>query len=115
MTLETVSFFWLDAVLRTAGLAADLPDADFGLAFLLLIAGLGVEEVFLADRSFAALRVGGFAALARCALGLEAFALTGRFDAGADARLAVEREVDRRKPFVRLLLMCGISMGAQLE
>ena len=45
-------------------------------------------------------------AAALLALGLVAgFALTVRFAVFADARFAEDREVDRRKPFVRLLLM----------
>ena len=45
-------------------------------------------------------------------MGLEDdFALTARFAFFADAVFAFEREADRLKPFVRLLLMCGISKG----
>jgi len=48
----------------------------------------------------------GFAAAALLAFGFVAgLAFTGRFPAFADALLAEDREVDRRKPFVRLLLI----------
>ncbi|HKG98159.1 MAG TPA: hypothetical protein VKA97_10110, partial [Pyrinomonadaceae bacterium] len=60
----------------------------------------------------AALRATGFALVALLALGLaEDFALTARFAFFAAAGLAFEREADRLKPFVRLLLMGGISKG----
>ncbi|HEX2270166.1 MAG TPA: hypothetical protein VHH35_11550, partial [Pyrinomonadaceae bacterium] len=63
--------------------------------------------------AFAVLRVAGFAALARVAFGLTAaaFVLTARFALFAVVRFAFERVGDRRKPFVRLLLMGGISKG----
>ena len=104
LTLETPTF--LAAVLRAAG---------FGAAFFVLTAGLGLAEVFLAARDFAAaLRATGLAAVALLALGLDGdFALTARFVLFA-AGLAFERDVDRLKPFVRLLLMCGISKGCSL-
>lgn len=59
------------------------------------------------------LRAAGLAAVARFALGLEAgLALTARFAVFAEARFAEVRAVDRRKPFVRLLLILGlISKG----
>lgn len=96
MTLETTGFFFGAAALRGAALAtvARLFDAAFtGVAFFadLTLAG------FLAD---------AFAAVARFALGLEAaLALTERFAVLADDRFVAERAVDRRKPFVRLLLI----------
>jgi len=54
-----------------------------------------------------------FAAEARLALGLAAadLVLTARFAVFAGAFFAFERVGDRRKPFVRLLLMGGISKG----
>ena len=42
------------------------------------------------------------------------FAFTARFALFA-AGLAFERDVDRLKPFVRLLLMGGISKGCSLD
>ena len=51
------------------------------------------------------------AAVARFALGLDGdFALTARFVLFA-AGLTFDRDADRLKPFVRLLLMGGISKG----
>ena len=48
----------------------------------------------------------GLATAALFALGLVAgLAFTARFAVFADALFAEDREVDRRKPFVRLLLM----------
>ena len=57
----------------------------------------------------ASVRLEALAALARLALGRDDLGLTGRFADFAEARLPDERVVDRRKPFVRLLLMCEIS------
>jgi len=97
LTLETATF--LAAVLRATG---------FGAAFFALTAGFGLAEVFLAARGLAAaLRASGLAAVALLALGLDGdFALTARFVLFA-VGLTFERDVDRLKPFVRLLLMCG--------
>jgi hypothetical protein len=97
LTLETVTF--LAAVLRATG---------FGAAFFVLAAGLALAEDFLAARGLAAaLRDVGLAAVARLALGLDGdFALTARFVLFA-AGLTFDRDADRLKPFVRLLLMCG--------
>jgi hypothetical protein len=93
LTLETASFF-AAAVLRAAGFGAGRRAlAAFGFA-----AGLRAT----------ALRVAvGLAAAARLAFGLAAagFALTARFAVFAGAFFAFERVGDRRKPFVRLLLM----------
>ncbi len=51
--------------------------------------------------------LGALAAVALFALILEAgLALTVRFVVFAEVRFAPERAVDRRKPFVRLLLIC---------
>ena len=98
MTLVTATFFCCrGAALRLA---------IFAGAFLALLAFAGAA--FLATAfSFVGFRDVDLLALARLALGFAAtFALTGRFAALAGARLLVERAVDRRRPFVRLLLMC---------
>jgi hypothetical protein len=93
-------------------LAAVLRATGFGAAFFVLTAGLALAEVFLAARGLAAaLRASGLAAVALFALGLDGdFALTARFVLFA-AGLTFERDADRLKPFVRLLLMGGISKG----
>jgi hypothetical protein len=103
LTLETATFL-VAAVLRAAG---------FGAGLLALAAAFGLAAAFRA----AALRVAaGLAAAARLALGLAAtaFVLTARFAVFAVAFFAFERVGDRRKPFVRLLLMGGISKGCSL-
>jgi hypothetical protein len=99
LTLET-SIFFAEAVLRAA---------VFGAGLLALAATFGFAAAFRA----AALRAAGLAAAARFAFGLAAtgFALTARFAVFAVAFFAFERVGDRRKPFVRLLLMGGISKG----
>jgi hypothetical protein len=80
-------------------------------AFLALAAGRALVAVFLVVAVFAALRATGLVAAALRAFGLEAdFALTTRFALFA-AGLTFERDVDRLRPFVRLLLMGGISKG----
>jgi hypothetical protein len=102
LTLETATF--LAAVLRAAGFGAGL--LDLAVAF-------GFAAAFRAT----ALRATGLAAVARLALDLAAagLALTARFAVFAGAFFAFERVGDRRKPFVRLLLMGGISKGCSLE
>ncbi|HET9786776.1 MAG TPA: hypothetical protein VFP47_06565 [Pyrinomonadaceae bacterium] len=96
MTLDTGTFF--AAALRATGL---------GAAFLALAATFGFAAVFFAERSLTGLRADGLAVAALLALGLEAdFALTARFAVFA-VGFAFERDADRLKPFVRLLLMCG--------
>jgi hypothetical protein len=98
LTLETDSFF-VAAALRAAGLGAGL--RDFAAAF-------GLAAALTAALRATALRVAAdLAAVARFALGLAAagFALTARFAVFAEAFFAFERVGDRRKPFVRLLLM----------
>jgi len=97
LTLETASFF--------CGVGVALRVADLGVAFLLLSVDFRVAVAFLDALGFASLRAGAFAALARLAFGRADFVLITRFAALAEARLADGREVDRRKPFVRLLLM----------
>lgn len=103
LTLETASFL----------AAAVLRPADFGAGLLDFAATFGLAPVLRA----AALRVAaGLAAVARLAFGLDAvcLALTARFAVFAVARFALERVGDRRKPFVRLLLMGGISKAAHV-
>jgi hypothetical protein len=101
LTLETGAAFF-GAALRGAG---------FGAAFFALTAGLAFAAVFLAAAVLTDLRATGLAAVARRAFGLEAdFVLTTRFALFA-AGLTFERDVDRLRPFVRLLLMGGISKG----
>ena len=94
-------------------LAAALRATGFGAAFFVLAAGLALAEVFLAVRGLAAaLRASGLAAVALLALGLDGdFALTARFVLFA-VDFAFERDVDRLKPFVRLLLMVRKSQKA---
>jgi hypothetical protein len=83
----------------------------FAAAFLVFALGRDFAAAFLAGRSFAADRADDLEAAALLALGLEGdFALTARFALFA-AGLAFERDVDRLNPFVRLLLMGGISKG----
>lgn len=97
LTLETAADF-LGAALRATGL---------GAAFFALTADLDFAAVFLEEADFTALRATGLAAVALRAFGLEAdFVLTTRFALFA-AGLTFERDVDRLKPFVRLLLMVG--------
>lgn len=102
LTLGAVTF--LAAALRASGL---------DVAFLALTEALGLAAVFFAARAFAGFRVGALAVTARLAFGFDgALALTARFFVVfAEAVLTFERDVDRLKPFVRLLLMGGISKG----
>jgi hypothetical protein len=74
-----------------------------GAGLLAFAAAFGFAAAFRAT----ALRAAGLAAAARLAFGLAAaaFALTARFAVFAGAFFAFERVGDRRKPFVRLLLM----------
>jgi len=101
----------LGAALRTTGL---------GAAFLALRGGRAFAAAFFAERTLTAafpaalvatLRAGGLAEVALLAFGLaDALALTTRFAVFA-VDFAFERDVDRLRPFVRLLLMGGISKG----
>ena len=76
---------------------------DFGLA---VFDGRALVAVF------AVFRLAVLRALALFAFGLAAdLALTARFAVFAEVFFAADRAVDRRKPFVRLLLMCGFSKG----
>ena len=109
-TARTAATFWAFLTLVTATFlacrAGALRAAVFGVAFLALVAFAGAAFLTAAF-SFVGFRVGDLAALARFALGFAAaLAFTGRFAALAVARLLAERAVDRRRPFVRLLLMC---------
>lgn len=116
LTLGT-STFLVAAVLRAAGL-----DVVFGAgldtAFLVFLAEIfGLAAVFFAA-VFAVLRATGLAALARLALGLVAtdLAWAARFAVFAVVRFAAFVRVgDRLKPFVRLLVMGGISNGCSLR
>lgn len=105
-TFETATFFAAD--LRANGFAAAL---RAGLTVF-----LGFAAAFFAGRAFAAaFRAGALAVTALRAFGLDgAFALTTRFAVFADAVLAFDREAERLKPFVRLLLMCGSQKAARL-
>ena len=100
LTLETTTF--LAAVLRAAGFATGL------LAFA---AAFGLAARLRATALRAAALAVGLAAVARLAFGLAAarFVLTARFAVFAGAFFDFERVGDRRKPFVRLLLMWWIS------
>ena len=88
---------------------------DLDVAFLAFSAGFGVFATFFTVRVFASFRVGAFATPARFALGREGFAFIARFAVLAGARLTDGRVVDRRKAFVRLLLMVGNSKGYSTE
>jgi hypothetical protein len=103
LTLETATFF--------CGVAAALRVVGLGDAFFLFDVTFWAFAAFFAGRSLEDLRVEALVALARLAFGREAFGFMTRFAAFAEARLPDGRVVDRRKPFVRLLLMCGISIA----
>jgi hypothetical protein len=80
--------------------------ASFGAAFLLFEVDFDAATFLAGTFLAAAFLVGALAAVARFAFGLdEALALTGRLAAFAAVRLAAVRDVDRRNPFVRLLLI----------
>jgi hypothetical protein len=109
LTAATFCVF-LTPELTGSFLAAAFRATGFGAALLALTAGLAFAATFFAART--GLRALAFAAVARFALGLvEDFALTARF---ADD-FALERDVDRLNPFVRLLLMCGSQKAAHLS
>jgi len=97
------------------------------VAFFVFAVTFDLVAVFLAAVALTALRAAVLAAVARLAealAGLEpaGFALTEALTEALTARFAVfagdlfafERVGDRRKPFVRLLLMGGISKGCLL-
>jgi hypothetical protein len=99
LTLETAAFF-AGASLRLSALAG---------AFFVFATALGA--VFLAGRScLEGLRDAALAAGARFAFAFAAFVLTDRFAVFADAPRPVERDPDRFRPFVRLLLICHSRM-----
>ena len=106
-TARTAASFCVFLTLETEGfLAAAFRATGFGAAFLALTAAFGLAP-FFAERSLTALRAAGLAVVALLAFGLEAdFALTARFAVFA-VGFAFERDADRLKPFVRLLLMGG--------
>jgi len=89
------------AVFRTAALGATLATGFFVLAG----AGFAFAVTFLPAVTFL---LAGLTDVARLAFGKEEVALATRFAVFA-ARFAVGRADDRRRPFVRLLLMSGIS------
>jgi len=94
LTLDTGAAF-LGAALRVA---------DLGAAFRALTAAFALAAGFF-GAVFRVLRATGLAAAALRALILEAgFVLTARFALFA-AGLTFERDVDRLRPFVRLLLI----------
>ena len=98
LTLDTGTFF-------AADLAAALRATGLGAAFLALTAPFGFAAAFFAVRGLTTLRAVDLADVALLALGLEAgLALTVRFAVFA-VGFAFERDADRLKPFVRLLLM----------
>ena len=104
LTLDTVAAF-LGAALRAT---------VFGAAFFAFAVGLDFAPAFLAAVGLAAFRVVDLAAEALLALGFDGdFALTARF--ALFAGFAFERDVDRLKPFVRLLLVCGSQKAAHLK
>jgi hypothetical protein len=112
-TARTAASFCVFLTLETGGfLAAALRATGFGAAFLALAATFGFAAVFFADRSLTGLRAGGLAEVALLAFGLEGdFALTARFAVFA-VGFAFERDADRLKPFVRLLLMAESQKAA---
>ena len=110
LTLGTSTFLVAAvAVFRAAGF-----DVSLGAGFFVVLAEtFGLAAVFF-GAVFAVLRAAGLAALARLALGLVAtdLAWAARFAVFAVVRFAAfERVGDRLKPFVRLLVMGGISNG----
>ena len=116
-TARTAASFCVFLTLDTGTfLAAALRATGFGAAFLALTATLGFAAVFFAERGLteAGLRADGFAVAALLAFGLDAgFALTARFAVFA-VGFAFERDADRLKPFVRLLLMAESQKAAHL-
>jgi hypothetical protein len=101
LTLETATFFCC--------VGADFRAAGLGVAFLLFGASFREAVAFLVVLIFAGLRVEALATLARLAFGRTDFVLITRFAALAEARLPDGRDVDCRKPFVRLLLMLNLK------
>ena len=114
-TARTAASFCVFLTLDTEGLfAAALRATGLGAAFLALTAAFAFADVFFAERGLTALRAMGLAVAALLALGLEAdFVLTARFAVFA-VGFAFERDADRLKPFVRLLLMAESQKAAHL-
>lgn len=97
----------LGAVAFEAPLRAD----DFDVAFLALAGAFDLAAVFFAA-VFRGFRAVAFAVTALLAFGFDGdLALAARLVVFAEAVLTFERDVDRLNPFVRLLLMGGISKG----
>jgi len=95
-------FLTLDAATFFAGVF--LAAGFFWTTFLVFAIRFGAT--FFADRPFTAVFFAAGFAAALFALGLVAgLAFTARFAVLADVPFAEDREVDRRKPFVRLLDM----------
>ena len=117
LTALTAASFCVVLTLGATFLAAGLRATGFAAAFLAgLTAFFGFAAVFLAGRVFtAAFRAGAFAVTALRAFTLDGgLAFTTRFADFADAVFAFDREAERLKPFVRLLLMCGSQKAAHL-
>jgi hypothetical protein len=91
-------------------LVAALRANGFVAAFrVLTAAGRAFAAAFFAGRALAALRAGVLPVVALLAFGFDdELALATRFAVFA-AGFAFERDADRLRPFVRLLLMGGIS------
>jgi hypothetical protein len=105
LTLGTVTF-------RAAAFRANA----LGVAFFALTGALDLGAAFFAARAFTGFRAEVLAVTARLAFGFDGdLALTARFVVFADAVLPFERDVDRLKPFVRLLLMGGSQKAAHFS
>lgn len=91
--------------------AAALRANGFAVVLFALAGTFDFAAVFFAA-AFTGFRAEAFAVMARLAFGFDGdLALTARLVVFAEAVLTFERDVDRLKPFVRLLLMGGISKG----
>jgi len=110
LTLEVVDFFAAD-FLAVALLAVALLAVALLASFLLLLAGFAATVLLAAFALTVLFRTVLLAAVvldtvARFAFGFEAdFVLTARFAVLEDALFDVDRAVDLRKPFERLLLI----------
>ena len=96
MTLETATFLAAAALRAGLGAAFFAFATCFGLTVFLAAALVGFR---------ARGRAGDLVALARFAFGLAGGAFATRFAGLAAARFVFERDVDRFRPFARLLLM----------
>jgi len=110
LTARTAASFCVFLTRVSTFFGVALRASGLGAAFLAFTAGRAFAAAFFAGRVLTAvLRAGGLADVARLAFALaEALALTTRFALFA-VGFAFERDVDRLRPFVRLLLMGGIS------